>query len=384
DYQHVKLSNGMLLCYEVYSIPYYASYRGLKNLIAYFNDNDDFYASVYTLSIQYNPADQSIQGNMVILHYYLLDENAEYVPPVIGEEIIPGIDGIFGDVTDNNKHQGKQSPYTVDDVKGWLDDGMSFEDVRDKLKSEGYPATEFAWIMKEEYKTPTEMQAFLEEYGEEGVEYDLDYVLELLECDLTTLMDIYYAKDPGEDNTGDDNTPDDPEEDTTGGDTPDDPEEDTTGGDTPDDPEEETTGGGNTPDDPEEETTTGSSKPVDPEEETTTGSSKPVDPEEETTTGGSKPQGGKQSDYTADEIEQMLKPTGTKSLEQVRDMLKSKGYPATELAWILKEKYKTRDEIEMFVIFRGEGKYTTLEDATELFECSANELRYIYEYDMDH
>ena len=64
-------------------------------------------------------------------------------------------------------------------------------------------------------------------------------------------------------------------------------------------------------------------------------------------------------------------------------MLKSKGYPATELAWILKEKYKTRDEIEMFVIFRGEGKYTTLEDATELFECSANELRYIYEYDMD-
>ena len=76
----------------------------------------------------------------------------------------------------------------------------------------------------------------------------------------------------------------------------------------------------------------------------------------------------------------MLVPTGTKSLEQVRDMLKKQGYPATELAWILKEKYTTRDEIEMFVLFRGEGKYTTLEDATELFECTEDELRAIYNY----
>ena len=182
DYQHKKLSNGMLLCYEVYSIPYYATYQGLKNLIAYFNDNDDFYASIYTLSIQYNAANQTIQGNMVILHYYLLDEDAEYIPPVIDEEIIPGIDGIFGEVTDNGKTQGKQSPYSVDDVKAWLDDGMTFEQVRDKLKSEGYPATELAWILKEEYKTYEEMQGFLEEYGEEGKEYDLNYVLDLMEC----------------------------------------------------------------------------------------------------------------------------------------------------------------------------------------------------------
>jgi hypothetical protein len=76
----------------------------------------------------------------------------------------------------------------------------------------------------------------------------------------------------------------------------------------------------------------------------------------------------------------MLVPTGRMSLEQVRDKLKREGYPATELAWILKEKYKTRDDIEMFVLFRGEGKYTTLEDATELFECSEQELRDIYNY----
>jgi hypothetical protein len=380
DYQHKQLSNGMILCYEAYSIPYYATYEGLKNLMAYFNDNDDFYASIYTLSIQYNPANQSIQGNMVILHYYLLDKNAEYVPPVIDEEIIPGIDGIFGEVT-NKPSAGKQSPYTVSDVKGWLNDGMTFEEIRDKLKSEGYPATEFAWIMKEEYKSPADMQGFLEEYGEEGVEYNLDYVMDLLECDLKTLMDIYYYSDEPEDTTGGSNTPDDPEEDTTGGNnTPDDPEEGTTGGsNTPDDPEEDTTGGSNTPDDPEEGTTGGSNTPDDPEEGTTGGSNTPDDPEEDTTGGNDisdDPMAGKQSDYTADDINRML--DRGMSLEQVRDKIVSEGYPATELAWILKEKYKTRDDIEMFVIFRGDGKYTTLDDATDLFGCSEKELRDIY------
>lgn len=304
DYQHKKLSNGMLLCYEVYSIPYYATYQGLKNLIAYFNDNDDFYASIYTLSIQYNAANQTIQGNMVILHYYLLDEDAEYIPPVIDEEIIPGIDGIFGEVTDNGKTQGKQSPYSVDDVKAWLDDGMTFEQVRDKLKSEGYPATELAWILKEEYKTYEEMQGFLEEYGEEGKEYDLNYVLDLMECDLSTLMEIYYASDPDDDEE-DDQTPDDSE-----------------GGQKP----------GNT--------------------------------------------SGKQSDYTAADIEAML--DSGMSLDEVRDQIKSEGYPATELAWILKEKYDTRAEIGMFVVEYGGTKYLTSESAVELFECSEAELLAIY------
>lgn len=194
DYQLTKLSNGMLLCFEVYTIPYYATYQGVKNLIAYFNENDDFYASVYTLTMQYNPMNETIQGNIMIMHYYLLEEGAEYVPPVIDEEIIPGIDGIFGDVTDNGKTDGKQSEYTPDDIKGWLDEGKSLEEVRDQLKSEGYKATELAWILKEEYSSIDELQSFLDEYGEEGVEYDVDYVKELLECDTDTLLDIYYGK----------------------------------------------------------------------------------------------------------------------------------------------------------------------------------------------
>lgn len=193
DYQLTKLSNGMLLCFEVYTIPYYATYQGMKNLIAYFNENDDFYASVYTLTMQYNPMNETIQGNIMIMHYYLLREDAEYVPPVLDEEIIPGIDGIFGDVTDNGKTDGKQSEYTPEDIKGWLDDGMSLEQVRDKIKDEGYKATELAWILKEEYDSIDELQGFLEEYGEEGVEYDLDYVKGLLECETEDLIDIYYA-----------------------------------------------------------------------------------------------------------------------------------------------------------------------------------------------
>ena len=327
DYQKTKLSNGMILCYEAYTIPYYATYQGMKNLIAYFNENDDFYASVYTLSMQYNPQNQTIQGNMIILHYYLLEEGAEYVPPVIGETIIPGIDGIFGDVTDNGKTDGKQSPYTVDDIKTWLGEGMTFEQVRDKLKSEGYPATELAWILKEEYKTPAEFQGFLDEYGEEGKEYDLDYVLALLECDLATLMDIYHAKEeePEEDDTtqeGGENTSDDPSD---------------------DDPTEG--GSENTPDAPEDDVT-------------------------------DQPASGKQSDYSAADVEKML--DDGKSLEEIRDQLKSEGYPAIELAWILKEKYNTRQEIGEFVILHGDMKYTTIESATELFECTEDELRAIY------
>lgn len=194
DYQLTKLSNGMLLCFEVYTIPYYATYQGVKNLIEYFNQNDDFYASVYTLTMQYNAMNETIQGNIMIMHYYLLREDAEYVPPVIDEEIIPGIDGIFGDVTDNGQTNGKQSEYTPDDVKGWLDEGKTLEEVRDQLKSEGYKATELAWILKEEYSSIDELQGFLDEYGEEGVEYDVDYVKDLLECDTDELLDIYYGK----------------------------------------------------------------------------------------------------------------------------------------------------------------------------------------------
>ena len=216
DYQLTKLSNGMMLCYEVYSLPYISTYQGLKNLIAYFNDNDEFYASVYTLSMQYNPMDQTIRGNIVIMHYYLLSEDAEYVPPVV-EGIKPGIDGIFGEVTDT--HLSKKSPYSFADLHKWLkEDGMSFEEVVDFLKSEGYPATELAWILKEEYTSPDQLPQFLEDYGEEGVEYDIDYAMNLLECDLTTLIEIYKTPDGGsnkDETTEDDEKEEDKTEDNT-------------------------------------------------------------------------------------------------------------------------------------------------------------------------
>ena len=204
DYQLTKLSNGMLLCYEVYSIPYYATYQGVKNLIAYFNENDDFYASVYTLSMQYNPMNETIQGNIIILHYYLLEDGAEYVPPIIDEDIIPGIDGIFGDVTDNRVPDGPQSTYTPEQIEEWLASGMTLEQVRRKLTGEGYHETELLWILKKKYKTQDEIKGFLENYGDQNVNYDnqmemLAYLQKIFpNTELETLIDIYNAEVPEE------------------------------------------------------------------------------------------------------------------------------------------------------------------------------------------
>ena len=314
DYQHKQLSNGMLLCYEVYSIPYYATYQGLKNLIAYFNDNDDFYASVYTLSIQYNPNNQTIMGNIVILHYYLLQQDAEYVPPVIDEVIKPGVDGIFGAGSNSSTNKGPQSDHTPEEIEQWLqEEDMTLEEVRDKLKSEGYPATELAWILKKKYKTSAEIQKFMEDYGG-GKDYSTKESLEeFFETDIFTLLEIYNTTLP------EDETPENPD--------------DGTGNDTPNDP-------GNNP-------------------------------------GGNQPQSGKQSNYTAAKVEKMMTQDGM-SLVQVRDQIKSEGYPAIELAWVLHEEYKTEDEMLSFMIRHGEINYLTIDQAAELFECSTMELRGVY------
>lgn len=319
DYQHKRLSNGMLLCYEVYSIPYYATYPGLKNLIAYFNDNDDFYASVYTLSMQYNPANESIQGVMVILHYYLLEEGAEYVPPVIDEVIIPGIDGIFGDVTLNGALSGPQSDYTPEQIEQMLQEGKTLEEVRDQLKSEGYPATELAWILKKKYKTQSEIQGFIDQYSQ-GKQYGITELEALFECDIATLYQIYNTQLP----------------------------EDTTEEEEPADPEDTT--GGETPNVPEDTTGTGDSQA---------------------------PESGKQSTYTAEDVERWMSEESL-NLAGVRDKLKADGYSGMELAWILHEEYQTESEILGFMLEKQEFEYVTLEDATALFECSLSELKEIY------
>lgn len=206
DYQHKKLSNGMLLCYEVYSIPYYSNYQGLKNLIAYFNNNDDFYASIYTLSVQYNAFTQTFTGNIVILHYYLLEAGAEYVPPTIDEVITPGVDNIFGPGTGtgNKPTVGQQSKYTPEDIEVWLAMGMTLEEIRDKLKEEGYPATELAWILKRKYNTEDDIIAFLDKHSG-GKDYrDREVLTGFFELPntndgLMVLYEIFKAELPEED-----------------------------------------------------------------------------------------------------------------------------------------------------------------------------------------
>ena len=320
DYQHTKLSNGMLLCYEVYSIPYYATYEGLKNLIAYFNDNDDFYASVYTLSIQYNALNQTLMGNIVILHYYLLEDGAEYIPPELDEVINTGVDGIFG-AGGSSASKGPQSDYTPEDIERWLqEDGLTLIGVRDKLKSEGYPATELAWILKKKYKTSAEIQKFMEDYGG-GEDYSTKESLEnFFETDIFTLLEIYNTKLP-EDNESEQPDDDDQNDDNQGG--------NNQGG--------NNQGGNNQ--------------------------------------GGS--QSGKQSHYTAAKVEKMMTQDGM-TLVQVRDQIKSEGYPAIELAWVLHEEYKTEDEVLSFMIRHGEINYLTIDQAAVLFECTTMELRGVY------
>ena len=319
DYQLTKLSNGMMLCYEVYSIPYYASYQGLKNLISYFNENDDFYASVYTLSIQYNPQNKSIQGNIIIMHYYLLQEGAEYVPPVIDEEITPGTDGIFGDNTDNGKPNGPMSSYTPEDIEKWLDeDGLTLEEVRKKLTSQGYPETELLWILKKKYKTEDEIRGFMEKYGDPEVDYSnqmqlIGYLQKIFpNTDLATLIDIYNAKLPEDEKPGDD---------TPGGDTP--------GGDTP---------------------------------------------------GGEEKPFGKQSDYTYEDLIGWL--DSGKSLEEVREDLISEGYPATDLAWIIKEGCSTTKEMHQFLRDYGDPNinYADRNYLLEFFDCDKETLMKIYQF----
>jgi hypothetical protein len=153
-----------------------------------------------------------------------------------------------------------------------------------------------------------------------------------------------------------------PEDTTTEGEDPEDPEEGTTGGENPENPEEGTTGGED-PADPEEGTT-GGEKPND-----TTENDKPQEPSEPTT--------GKQSDYTAEDVENMM--NNGMSLEEVRDQFVAEGYPAIELAWVLSEKYHTETEIMTFMLAHDEmDQYQSLSDVTDLFDCSLSDLKKIY------
>ena len=93
------------------------------------------------------------------------------------EEVIPAL--------------GKQSDYTVDDVIAWRQNGQTFEEICQKLEGEGYPRTELAWILREEYSTMMEVQMFLLQYGEPGVKYDQAYLLNLMQCDAATLKAIF-------------------------------------------------------------------------------------------------------------------------------------------------------------------------------------------------
>ena len=171
--------------------------------------------------------------------------------------------------------------------------------------------------------------------------FDAEAEFVTIEVDGSISDEKPVAADPEDPENPDD--PENPED-------PEDPEEGTTGTENPEDPEEGTTGG---------------EKPDD-----TTENDKPQEP--------SKPTTGKQSHYTADDVEHMMSNKGM-SLEDVRDQLVEEGYPAIELAWILSEKYHTETEVMTFMLVHGEtDHYQSLSDVTGLFDCSLSDLKKIY------
>ena len=87
---------------------------------------------------------------------------------------------------------GKQSDYTVDDVKEMMgEQNMSLAGVRDKLKAEEYPAIELAWILHEEHQSETEVLAFMLEYGEDFA--SLEEATSFFECTFDDLKEIYLS-----------------------------------------------------------------------------------------------------------------------------------------------------------------------------------------------
>lgn len=99
DYSLYTMSSGHTLCSQYITVPYKTDYEGFKKLVTFFNGDNktgtDYPASIVTISVSL--ADNSISGSMLLRRYYVVGQNAEYLPPVIPEGMFDiGVDNIFG------------------------------------------------------------------------------------------------------------------------------------------------------------------------------------------------------------------------------------------------------------------------------------------------
>ncbi len=99
DYSLYTMSSGHTLCAQYVTVPYETDYEGLKELINFFNEDNktgsQYPASIVTISVSISNG--RISGSMVLRRYYVIGQNADYLPPVIPDGMFDiGVDNIFG------------------------------------------------------------------------------------------------------------------------------------------------------------------------------------------------------------------------------------------------------------------------------------------------
>ncbi len=100
DYSIYSMANSRALCSQYITIPYTTTYSGFKNLISFFNGDDDktddtYPASIVNISVSYNADSDTMSGTLILRRYYVTGQGS-YVPPQIPSNMFPvGDNNIF-------------------------------------------------------------------------------------------------------------------------------------------------------------------------------------------------------------------------------------------------------------------------------------------------
>ena len=99
DYSIYTMANGNTLCTQYITVPYETTYEGFKSLVTFFNGENKtgelYPASIVQIGVSYNEG--NVTGSMVLRRYYVVGQDAEYIPPKIPDGMFDiGVDNIFG------------------------------------------------------------------------------------------------------------------------------------------------------------------------------------------------------------------------------------------------------------------------------------------------
>ena len=93
DYSIYSMANGRALCSQYITVPYSTTYNGFKELISFFNGDDDktddkYPASIVNITVSYNDETDTMNGTMILRRYYVTGVGS-YVPPQIPDGMFP-------------------------------------------------------------------------------------------------------------------------------------------------------------------------------------------------------------------------------------------------------------------------------------------------------